>query len=97
MFLTTFMLYLQLVCGIILQMLTLSTERFQKIQKEAPVDCQKYLVQVTKYQAAKNCKVINYKQKIIKNQNNRLIIYRKMIYLALRIAYKKHKSKHIKQ
>ncbi|KMT03535.1 hypothetical protein BVRB_8g192120 [Beta vulgaris subsp. vulgaris] len=37
-------------------MLTLSTERFQKIQKEAPVDCQKYLVQVTKYQAAKNCK-----------------------------------------
>ncbi|XP_021731385.1 protein ECERIFERUM 3-like [Chenopodium quinoa] len=37
-------------------MLTLSTERFQKIQKEAPVECQKYLVQVTKYQAAKNCK-----------------------------------------
>ncbi|XP_057544264.1 very-long-chain aldehyde decarbonylase CER3-like [Amaranthus tricolor] len=37
-------------------MLTLSTERFQKIQKEAAVECQKYLVQVTKYQAAKNCK-----------------------------------------
>ncbi|GAB4853620.1 Very-long-chain aldehyde decarbonylase cer3 [Ancistrocladus abbreviatus] len=37
-------------------MLTLSTERFQKIQKEAPVECQKYLVQVTKYQAAKSCK-----------------------------------------
>ncbi|KAH7545679.1 hypothetical protein FEM48_Zijuj01G0119400 [Ziziphus jujuba var. spinosa] len=37
-------------------MLTLSTERFQKIQKEAPADCQSYLVQVTKYQAAKNCK-----------------------------------------
>ncbi|XP_044470989.1 very-long-chain aldehyde decarbonylase CER3-like [Mangifera indica] len=37
-------------------MLTLSTERFQKIQKEAPVDCQNYLVQVTKYQAARNCK-----------------------------------------
>ncbi|KAK6944289.1 putative domain Wax2, C-terminal [Dillenia turbinata] len=37
-------------------MLTLSTERFQKIQKEAPVQCQKYLVQVTKYQAAQNCK-----------------------------------------
>ncbi|GAB4838179.1 Very-long-chain aldehyde decarbonylase cer3, variant 3 [Ancistrocladus abbreviatus] len=37
-------------------MLTLSTERFQKIQKEAPVDCQKYLVQITKYQAAQNCK-----------------------------------------
>ncbi|KAL9224140.1 hypothetical protein vseg_000206 [Gypsophila vaccaria] len=37
-------------------MLTLSTERFQKIQKEAPVDFQKYLVQVTKYHAAKNCK-----------------------------------------
>lgn len=39
-------------------MLTLSTERFSKIQKEAPVDCQKYLVQVTKYQAAQKCKVI---------------------------------------
>ncbi|ONK69677.1 uncharacterized protein A4U43_C05F25570 [Asparagus officinalis] len=37
-------------------MLTLSTERFQKIQKEAPADCQQYLVQVTKYQAAQNCK-----------------------------------------
>lgn len=37
-------------------MLTLSTERFQKIQKEAPTDCQNYLVQVTKYYAAKNCK-----------------------------------------
>ncbi|PPR91151.1 hypothetical protein GOBAR_AA29532 [Gossypium barbadense] len=38
-------------------MLTLSTERFQKIQREAPADCQNYLVQVTKYQAAQNCKV----------------------------------------
>ncbi|ONK81933.1 uncharacterized protein A4U43_C01F34410 [Asparagus officinalis] len=37
-------------------MLTLSAERFQKIQKEAPADCQHYLVQVTKYQAAQNCK-----------------------------------------
>ncbi|PKA65459.1 Protein ECERIFERUM 3 [Apostasia shenzhenica] len=37
-------------------MLTLSTERFQKIQKEAPADCQQYLVQVTKYEAAQNCK-----------------------------------------
>ncbi|XP_059276470.1 very-long-chain aldehyde decarbonylase CER3-like [Lycium ferocissimum] len=37
-------------------MLTSSTERFQKIQKEAPAECQKYLIQVTKYQAAKNCK-----------------------------------------
>ncbi|KAL3532934.1 hypothetical protein ACH5RR_006455 [Cinchona calisaya] len=37
-------------------MLTLSTERFQKIQKEAPVEYEKYLVQVTKYQAAQNCK-----------------------------------------
>ncbi|KAH0458983.1 hypothetical protein IEQ34_011797 [Dendrobium chrysotoxum] len=37
-------------------MLTLSTERFQLIQKEAPEDCQQYLVQVTKYQAAENCK-----------------------------------------
>ncbi|XP_062078543.1 very-long-chain aldehyde decarbonylase CER3 isoform X2 [Humulus lupulus] len=37
-------------------MLTLSTERFQNIQKEAPADCQPYLVQVTKYNAAQNCK-----------------------------------------
>ncbi|PON56046.1 Fatty acid hydroxylase [Parasponia andersonii] len=37
-------------------MLTLSTERFQNIQKEAPADCQSYLVQVTKYNAAQNCK-----------------------------------------
>ncbi|KAL1554081.1 Very-long-chain aldehyde decarbonylase cer3 [Salvia divinorum] len=37
-------------------MLTLSTERFNKIQKEAPLDCQKHLVQVTKYQAAQHCK-----------------------------------------
>ncbi|XP_022730206.1 protein ECERIFERUM 3-like isoform X1 [Durio zibethinus] len=37
-------------------MLTLSAERFQKIQKEAPADCQNYLVQVTKYHAAQNCK-----------------------------------------
>ncbi|XP_070033118.1 very-long-chain aldehyde decarbonylase CER3-like [Nicotiana tomentosiformis] len=37
-------------------MLTSSTERFLKIQKEAPSEYQKYLVQVTKYQAAKNCK-----------------------------------------
>lgn len=44
------------------QMLTLSTERFQKIQKEAPADCQHYLVQVTKYQAARNCKVSDYKE-----------------------------------
>lgn len=39
------------------QMLTLSTERFRKVLKEAPADCQKYLVQVTKYQGAQNCKV----------------------------------------
>lgn len=45
----------------LLQMLTLSTERFQKIQKEAPIDCQNYLVQVTKYQAAQHCKVCLYK------------------------------------
>ncbi|XP_019453866.1 PREDICTED: protein ECERIFERUM 3-like isoform X2 [Lupinus angustifolius] len=37
-------------------MLTISTERFQRIQKEAPPEYQSYLVQVTKYQAAKNCK-----------------------------------------
>ncbi|EXB94909.1 Protein WAX2 [Morus notabilis] len=38
------------------EMLTISTERFQKIQKEAPADCQSYLVQITKYHAAQNCK-----------------------------------------
>ncbi|XP_051114036.1 very-long-chain aldehyde decarbonylase CER3-like [Andrographis paniculata] len=37
-------------------MLTLSAERFAKIQKEAPVDCQSYLVRVTKYQSAQRCK-----------------------------------------
>ncbi|XP_039686501.1 very-long-chain aldehyde decarbonylase CER3 [Medicago truncatula] len=37
-------------------MLTLSTDRFQKIQKEAPEEYQSYLVQVTKYQAAQHCK-----------------------------------------
>ncbi|KAF0902792.1 hypothetical protein E2562_019120 [Oryza meyeriana var. granulata] len=37
-------------------MLTLSTERFLNIQREAPVEFQQYLVQVTKYQAAQNCK-----------------------------------------
>lgn len=43
-----------------LQMLTLSTDRFQRIQKEAPPEYQSYLVQVTKYQAAQNCKVQRY-------------------------------------
>ncbi|KAI3694733.1 hypothetical protein L1987_77703 [Smallanthus sonchifolius] len=42
--------------GVRVLMLTLSTERFKNIQGEAPADCQKNLVQVTKYQAAKNCK-----------------------------------------
>ncbi|URD94047.1 WAX2 C-terminal domain [Musa troglodytarum] len=37
-------------------MLTLSTERFVKIQKEVPADYQHHLVQVTNYQAAQNCK-----------------------------------------
>ncbi|KAL6874124.1 hypothetical protein ACP4OV_014206 [Aristida adscensionis] len=37
-------------------MLTLSTERFLKIQREAPAEFQQYLVQVTKYQAAQTCK-----------------------------------------
>ncbi|KAJ6849727.1 protein ECERIFERUM 3-like [Iris pallida] len=37
-------------------MLTLSTERFLKIQREAAPEHQEYLVQVTKYQAAQNCK-----------------------------------------
>ncbi|CAM0946497.1 unnamed protein product [Alopecurus aequalis] len=37
-------------------MLTMSSERFLKIQREAPAELQQYLVQVTKYQAAQNCK-----------------------------------------
>ncbi|CAL5039720.1 unnamed protein product [Urochloa decumbens] len=37
-------------------MLTVSTERFLKIQREAPAESQHYLVQVTKYQAAQSCK-----------------------------------------
>ncbi|KAI3684377.1 hypothetical protein L6452_33600 [Arctium lappa] len=37
-------------------MLTQSTERFTSIQKEAPLQNQSFLVQVTKYQAAKHCK-----------------------------------------
>lgn len=37
-------------------MLTQSAERFRKIQKEAPEESQKFLVQVTKYQSAKHCK-----------------------------------------
>ncbi|KAL7586819.1 hypothetical protein Lser_V15G38053 [Lactuca serriola] len=42
--------------GVRVLMLTHATERFQNIQSEAPTDCQKNLVQVTKYQAARNCK-----------------------------------------
>lgn len=42
--------------GVRVLMLTQSTERFRKIQKEAQADYQKYLVQVTKYQAAQHCK-----------------------------------------
>ncbi|XP_076884855.1 very-long-chain aldehyde decarbonylase CER3-like [Bidens hawaiensis] len=42
--------------GVRVLMLTLSTERFQKIKEEAPANCQKNLIQVTKYHAAKNCK-----------------------------------------
>ncbi|XP_019167263.1 PREDICTED: protein ECERIFERUM 3-like isoform X1 [Ipomoea nil] len=37
-------------------MLTKSRERFLKIQREAGVECQKFLVQVAKYQAAEHCK-----------------------------------------
>jgi hypothetical protein len=35
----------------------MSSERFLKIQREAPAEFQQHLVQVTKYQAAQNCKV----------------------------------------
>ncbi|KAK4757717.1 hypothetical protein SAY87_019018 [Trapa incisa] len=41
-------------------MLTQSVERFQEVQKEAPLDCQGYLVQVTKYQSARNCKASHF-------------------------------------
>ncbi|KAL5205901.1 hypothetical protein ABZP36_034110 [Zizania latifolia] len=37
-------------------MMTLSTERFQKIQMEAAPEHQQYLVQVTKYGSAQHCK-----------------------------------------
>ncbi|KAJ3704791.1 hypothetical protein LUZ61_008496 [Rhynchospora tenuis] len=37
-------------------MLTLSVERFNSIQKEAPEEYRQYLVQVTKYQSAQHCK-----------------------------------------
>lgn len=40
-------------------MLTSSTERFEKIQKESPLECQHYLTQVTQYEAGQNCKVYN--------------------------------------
>ncbi|XP_024973169.1 protein ECERIFERUM 3-like [Cynara cardunculus var. scolymus] len=42
--------------GVRVLMLTQSTERFTSIQKEAPLQDQSLLVQVTKYQAAKHCK-----------------------------------------
>lgn len=42
--------------GVRVLMLTQSTERFRNIQKEAHADYRKYLVQVTKYQAAQHCK-----------------------------------------
>ncbi|THG13975.1 hypothetical protein TEA_024844 [Camellia sinensis var. sinensis] len=38
-------------------MLTQSTERFKSIQKEAPIEYRKFLVQVTTYQAAEHCKI----------------------------------------
>ncbi|CAL5440462.1 unnamed protein product [Camellia sinensis] len=38
-------------------MLTQSTERFKSIQKEAPMEYRKFLVQVTTYQAAEHCKI----------------------------------------
>uniref|UniRef100_M4CRF8 Fatty acid hydroxylase domain-containing protein n=1 Tax=Brassica campestris TaxID=3711 RepID=M4CRF8_BRACM len=42
--------------GVRVLMLTLSAERFQNIQKEAPAEFQNYLVQVTKYNSAQHCK-----------------------------------------
>ncbi|KAL6656046.1 hypothetical protein ACP70R_006872 [Stipagrostis hirtigluma subsp. patula] len=37
-------------------MMTLSTERFQRIQREAPPELRQYLVQVTKYRSAQHCR-----------------------------------------
>ncbi|KAL6846179.1 hypothetical protein ACP4OV_023627 [Aristida adscensionis] len=37
-------------------MMTLSTERFEKIQREAPAEFRQYLVQVTKYRSAAQCR-----------------------------------------
>lgn len=37
-------------------MLTACEERFEAIKKEAPKDCQQYLIRATKYQAGQNCK-----------------------------------------
>ena len=48
--------YMLIIKLIRMQMMTLSTERFQKIQKEAPAEFQPYLVQVTKYRAAQHCR-----------------------------------------
>lgn len=42
---------------LLMQMLTTSKERFDAIQREAPAEFKNNLVQVTKYQAGKNCKV----------------------------------------
>ncbi|GLJ17033.1 hypothetical protein SUGI_0294680 [Cryptomeria japonica] len=42
--------------GVRVLMLTNSEERFKSIQKEAPPELQKFLVQVTKYEAGQNCK-----------------------------------------
>jgi hypothetical protein len=39
----------------------MSSERFLKIQREAPAEFQQYLVQVTKYQPAQNCKVSSHR------------------------------------
>lgn len=40
-------------------MLTASKERFDAIQREAPSEYKSNLIQVTKYQAGKNCKVLH--------------------------------------
>jgi hypothetical protein len=39
-------------------MFTKSKERFDKIAKEAPQDMRHNLIQVTKFQAGQNCKVL---------------------------------------
>lgn len=60
-------------------MLTPSSERFQAIKKEAPAECQQYLVHATKYHAAQHCKVVNKQQMIFVRQ----CVFTTLVYVSL--------------